>query len=97
MSVPGTLSAKVADARSSIGKLFVGDTSTSKTTKDVLCAEYKAIWGDAAQDEAEYRKPVQQKEQAALCLSGGGILRSGKYRNRARHRNQKQTISEFGE
>jgi hypothetical protein len=73
MSVPGTLSAKVADARSSIGKLFVGDTSTSKTTKDVLCAEYKAIWGDAAQDEAAYRKAVQKRDQAALCLSGGGI------------------------
>ena len=53
-----------------------GEQSTFKTTEDVLRAEYEAIWGDTLPQpgfEAAYRKEVQMNDQAALCLSGGGI------------------------
>src|SRR5262249_16769721 len=76
MAFRDTLSAKVASARSSCKNFIFGEQSTSKTTEDVLRAEYKAIWGDTLPQtgfEATYRKDVQKKEQAALCLSGGGI------------------------
>ncbi len=64
---------KVADAGSAIQNFFIGETSTYKTTEDVLLAEHQAIWGGGPKDEAAYRKAVQQKGQAALSLSGGGI------------------------
>jgi Patatin-like phospholipase len=67
----------VRDTRAvSVKNLFVGEKSTFKTTEDVLRAEYEAIWADALPQtnfEAAYRKDVQKKRQAALCLSGGGI------------------------
>ena len=72
MAVRDTLSAGVASAKI----LIVGEQSTFKTTEDVLRAEYEAIWGDTLPQtgfEAAYRTDVQKKEQAALCLSGGGI------------------------
>ncbi|MGA9035120.1 MAG: patatin-like phospholipase family protein, partial [Pseudolabrys sp.] len=72
MAVRDTLSAGVASAKI----LIVGEQSTFKTTEDVLRAEYEAIWGDTLPQtgfEAAYRADVQKKEQAALCLSGGGI------------------------
>ena len=50
------------------------------STADVLAAEYQLIWqeeltagGSAREREAAYRKAVLAKDQAALCLSGGGI------------------------
>ena len=72
MAVRDTLAAGVASAKI----LIVGEQSTFKTTEDVLRAEYEAIWGDTLPQtgfEASYRTDVQKKEQAALCLSGGGI------------------------
>jgi Patatin-like phospholipase len=63
-------------AGSSAKKFIFGEQSTFKTTEDVLRAEYEAIWGDTLSQtgfEAAYRTDVQKKEQAALCLSGGGI------------------------
>src|SRR5262249_42725218 len=71
-----TLSAKAARAGGSIKNFIVGETSTFKTTEDVLRAEHEAIWGGQLLEagfEAAYRKSVQEKGQAALCLSGGGI------------------------
>src|SRR5580698_8170331 len=50
--------------------------SASSTTEDVLKAEYQAIWNSplpAGDVEATYRREVQARNQAALCLSGGGI------------------------
>src|SRR5262249_41564196 len=76
MAVRDTLSAKVVSTGSSVKNFFVGEKSTFKTTEDVLRAEYEAIWGRALPQttfEAAYRKDVQNKRQAALCLSGGGI------------------------
>jgi len=76
MAVRDTLSAKVVSTGSSVKNFFVGEKSTFKTTEDVLRAEYEAIWGRALPQtnfEAAYRKDVQKKRQAALCLSGGGI------------------------
>jgi Patatin-like phospholipase len=62
---------------SSVRNFIVGEKSTFKTTDDVLRAEYDAIWGGDTLPyenfEAAYRKKVQEKKQAALCLSGGGI------------------------
>jgi predicted acylesterase/phospholipase RssA len=57
---------------------FVGETSASKTTNDVLRAEYEAIWAGCDPLPREgfedaYRESVQKNKQAALCLSGGGI------------------------
>ena len=72
MAARDTLSAGVASAKI----LIVGEQSTFKTTEDVLRAEYEAIWADTFPQtgfEAAYRAAVQKKEQAALCLSGGGI------------------------
>jgi Patatin-like phospholipase len=76
MAVRDRLSASVAGAGDRIRNLIVGETSTFKTTEDVLREEHEAIWGAAlprADFEAAYRKDVQEKKQAALCLSGGGI------------------------
>jgi hypothetical protein len=76
MAVRGSLSATVASAGSTVRNFMVGEKSTCKTTEDVLRAEYQAIWGGTLSDtdfEADYRKTVQEKNQAALCLSGGGI------------------------
>jgi predicted acylesterase/phospholipase RssA len=76
MAVRDTLSASVAGASGRIRNLIVGETSTFKTTEDVLGAEHETIWGGTlpqADFEAAYRKDVQEKKQAALCLSGGGI------------------------
>lgn len=76
MAVRDTLSARVASAGSSLRNFIVGEKCTAKTTEDVLRAEYEAIWGGALPPtnfEAAYRKEVQEKRQAALCLSGGGI------------------------
>jgi hypothetical protein len=76
MAFPDTLSARAASARSSAKTFMFGEQSTFKTTEDVLRAEYEAIWGGTLPQtsfEAAYRKDVQMKEQAALCLSGGGI------------------------
>src|SRR5215472_17317954 len=75
MSVRDTLST-VASAGSRIKNFIVGEKSTFKTTEDVLRAEHEAIWGGGLPKknfEAAYRKDVQRKKQAALCLSGGGI------------------------
>jgi hypothetical protein len=66
----------VASAGSSAKNFIFGERSTFNTTEDVLRAEYEAIWGDTLPQtgfEAAYRTAVQKKEQAALCLSGGGI------------------------
>jgi hypothetical protein len=76
MAFRDTLSATVASARSSAKNFMFGEQSTFKTTEDVLREEYKAIWGDTLPQtgfESAYRANVQKKEQAALCLSGGGI------------------------
>src|SRR5262245_33059845 len=45
------------------------------TTPDVLGAEYNAIWRERKRfaSEDDYRVAMRDKEQAALCLSGGGI------------------------
>ncbi|HET9640725.1 MAG TPA: patatin-like phospholipase family protein [Allosphingosinicella sp.] len=50
------------------------------STADVLAAEYGLIWqtelaaeGSPRDREAAYRKAVLARDQAALCLSGGGI------------------------
>lgn len=76
MAVRDRLSAKVVSAGSSVKNLFVDEKCPFKTTEDVLRAEYEAIWGGGlpqADFEDAYRKEVQKKKQAALCLSGGGI------------------------
>jgi hypothetical protein len=76
MAVRDSLAAKVVSADSSVKNFFVGEKRTFKTTEDVLRAEYEAIWGGVlpqADFEDAYRKDVQKKKQAALCLSGGGI------------------------
>ncbi len=76
MALRNTISAKIASTSSSIKNFIVGEKSTFRTTEDVLRAEYKAIRGDQLPEtgfEAAYRKNVQEKGQAALCLSGGGI------------------------
>jgi hypothetical protein len=51
-----------------------------ESTADVLAAEYKLIWrkelpsgGTPRKREAAYREAVLDEDQAALCLSGGGI------------------------
>ena len=72
----GTLSATLASAGSNAKNFIFGEQSKFKTTEDVLRAEYEAIWGGTLPEtgfEAAYRTDVQKKEQAALCLSGGGI------------------------
>lgn len=45
------------------------------TTEKVLLDEYRLVWPNRPQplDKEDYYKLVQQNEQAALCLSGGGI------------------------
>ncbi len=45
------------------------------TSEDVLREEYCWLYGsaNAPEDEADYCSKVQHQEQAALCLSGGGI------------------------
>jgi predicted acylesterase/phospholipase RssA len=81
MAVREKHSATLASAGSTIKNFFVnhfvGQTSTYQTTLDVLLAEHQAIWAPKSEerpkDEAAYCKDVQQKGQAALCLSGGGI------------------------
>jgi hypothetical protein len=74
MTIRNTLSARVASAGSSVKNFILGEKSTFKTTDDVLRAEYEAIWGGTPPSgEAAYRRAVQEKGQAALCLSGGGI------------------------
>ena len=76
MAYRGTLSATAASAGSSAKNFIFGEQSTFKTTEDVLRAEYEAIWGDTLRPNGfreTYRTDVQKKEQAALCLSGGGI------------------------
>src|SRR5215469_13704817 len=76
MAIRDTLSATVASARSNAKKFIFGEPSTSVTTEDVLRKEYEAIWGDTLPQtgfESAYRANVQEKGQAALCLSGGGI------------------------
>src|SRR6202049_1159176 len=83
MAVRETLTATVTSAGSTVKNLFVGEMSESTSTDDVLRAEYEAIWGGSDKlseptFQAAYRESVQQKNQAALCLSGGGI-RSGAF------------------
>jgi hypothetical protein len=83
MAVRERLTATVASAGSTVRNLFVGEMSKSKSTDGVLRAEYEAIWGDGDKlsepnFQADYREKVQEKNQAALCLSGGGI-RSGAF------------------
>src|SRR5262245_45513372 len=48
---------------------------TILSTAEVLSREYRAIWGgrDTFSSEAEYYRAVHARDQAALCLSGGGI------------------------
>jgi hypothetical protein len=75
------LQAKVVSAGGAVIHYIIGEQSKHKTTDDVLRAEYEAIWGDALPEKdfaATYCKNVQAKNQAALCLSGGGI-RSGAF------------------
>src|ERR1700675_3671177 len=45
------------------------------TTLDVLTREFERIWSTQAafRSEIEYRAAVHARDQAALCLSGGGI------------------------
>src|ERR1043166_4446374 len=73
----GTAAANVGTAAANVGTsiqtYLVDETSTSKTTEEVLRAEHQAIWGTDPGSETAYRKHVQEKRQAALCLSGGGI------------------------
>lgn len=47
----------------------------ARETREVLAAEYRLIWGEELEPatEAEYFRRMADKEQAALCLSGGGI------------------------
>jgi hypothetical protein len=49
--------------------------SSPATTEQVLLHEYKLLWGEseAPQSEAAYRRLMARQDQAALCLSGGGI------------------------
>jgi hypothetical protein len=54
------------------------ETSTrAVTTAEVLCAEYRWLWPDDPQpptnEEEYYAKLTRAEQQAALCLSGGGI------------------------
>jgi hypothetical protein len=59
-----------------MGKVGVsgGEDVLPATTEQVLLAEYELIWGESAPaDEAAYRREILKKDQAALCLSGGGI------------------------
>lgn len=45
------------------------------TTEQVLLHEYRLIWGDSASPESEnqHRRAAFERDQAALCLSGGGM------------------------
>ncbi len=65
------------NAGNAVKNFIVGEQSAIKTTADVLRKEYKEIWGDVElpQENFEvcYRQNVQRNNQAALCLSGGGI------------------------
>lgn len=46
----------------------------ARTTEQVLLAEHRLIWpGRQPRKIEDYYESVQKKEQAALCLSGGGI------------------------
>ena len=75
MTFRDTLTAKLASA-GGIKDLIIAKENTFKTTEDVLRAEYEVIWGSKLLDaefEAAYRQNVQEKQQSALCLSGGGI------------------------
>lgn len=56
------------------------ETIRVASTADVLADEYRLIWqeeppagGSPREREAAYREAVLAKDQAALCLSGGGI------------------------
>ena len=79
LALGATLSKTVVGARrgaSKVRNFIVGEKSTFDTTEDVLRAEYKAIWRRSLPKknlEAAYRRNVQKRGQAALCLSGGGI------------------------
>jgi hypothetical protein len=50
-------------------------TVAARSTEYVLLAEHRLIWpgGRQPKNVADYYESVQKKEQAALCLSGGGI------------------------
>ena len=75
--VVNALPTRVVSAGSTVKSFIVGEKSTFKTTDDVLRAEYELIFGGKPlpkEDfEAAYRAAVQTQNQAALCLSGGGI------------------------
>lgn len=67
---------KVTSAGNTVRRLMGGEMSASRTTEDVLREEFQAVWGTALPQgnvEATYRREVQARNQAALCLSGGGI------------------------
>jgi hypothetical protein len=49
------------------------DSPEPLTTEEVLRAEFQEIWGEPVGNTAQYRKRAFEAEQAALCLSGGGI------------------------
>jgi hypothetical protein len=76
MAVGDLLSKTVTNTGNTVKRLMGGVMSASSTTEDVLKAEYQAIWGGVLPSEkveATYRREVQARNQAALCLSGGGI------------------------
>jgi Patatin-like phospholipase len=76
MAVGDLLSKTVTNTGNTVKRLMGGVMSASSTTEDVLKAEYQAIWNSplpAGDVEATYRREVQARNQAALCLSGGGI------------------------
>src|SRR4029077_15098687 len=81
MAVRAELYAKAVSAGGTVINYFKSEQSAHKTTDYVLGAEYKVIWSEdppKEKFEENYRKNVQAKNQAALCLSGGGI-RSGAF------------------
>jgi predicted acylesterase/phospholipase RssA len=76
MAVNTKLSESVNSAASTVRRLIASERNTFRTTDEVLGKEYEEIWGDTLPQvdfEKNYRKKVQENEQAALCLSGGGI------------------------
>jgi hypothetical protein len=76
MAVGDLLSKTVTNTGNTVKRLMGGVMSASSTTEDVLKKEYEAIWRDPLPPgdvEATYREEVQRRNQAALCLSGGGI------------------------
>ena len=72
-----TVTSSISSGVSSVSSFIVGTRHEVLTTVQVLEEEYKRIWGESVSfgSEQAYRTKVHEaeREQAALCLSGGGI------------------------